>query len=743
MQNSYYAPRISRYLRQAEASFAAQRYRDCIRQAEQAERFEKRNPNTFCWRALSHMSLGSPAEAHQILAQAQALFPDNARVRVLAGKVLMDLGHYEAARAVLEAALTLDPSIWMAWANYSTVLYTLQDYQGAKDAIRRALEIEPADPGLLSNYANTLKETGAIAESLAVQRQAVAAAPTELPVRSNLLYTMMFDEATTPQDLLREAQACAALMLPPGSRARPLQAPADTGRIRLGMLSNDLYAHACAYFIIPFLANLDHTRVEVFVYALNGRKDNITQKIQGYAEHFIDISATPADRIPDLIREAQLDVLIDMGGYSRNSPLQYMAHRLAPRQLTWIGYPGSTGLDGIDYRLVDNVTDPDGHEAYHTEKLLRAPVVSAAYFPLVGRPLDAYAMAYRPRPTPALENGHITFGCSVNLAKISGRTLRMWNQVLARCPGSKLLLECAGLDRDPVREPLLARMAQAGIDSERVICIPRRGENQYLIYHSIDIVLDTSPVTGGTNACDALWMGVPVVTFAGQASHERIAASIVASVGLAGLGCTTEAQYVDTAVSLAADVAQLNALRLSVRQMFEASPLFDAATFCRWFEGEIADWAGSYRQPGQVERPAGDGVFFGGRWHRVEEIIVAVIATLQAGDTDGLANVLENISAKWSKHWLVAYALSEGAYRQGDAGTALELLIESATLRKYSLPLYRLLLARLDECGQDKTVLADFLQQAFGLDLAFLEAQPLPSMHEIAGIPAQPEAAAA
>lgn len=743
MNNTYYASRVSGYLSQAEASFNAQRYRDCIRQAEQAERFDRKIPNTYCWRALSHMYLGMPEEAHRILEQAQSLFPDNARVRVLAGKALMDLGHYEAARLALEAALALEPSIWMAWANYSTVLYTLQDYQGAKDAICRAIDIQPEDAGLLSNYANTLKDTGAVAEALAVQRRAVAAAPGEAAIRSNLLYAMMFVEETTPHDLLREARACAALMKTPGVSLQPLQAPKDKGRVRLGMISNDLYAHACAYFIIPFLANLDHTRIEVFVYALNARKDNVTQKIRHSAEHFIDISATPAARIPELIRAAKLDVLIDMGGYSRNSPLQYMAHRLAPRQVTWIGYPGSTGMPEIDYRLVDGVTDPHGHEAHHTEQLLRAPVVSAAYFPLVARPLDAYAMAYRPRPTPALENGHVTFGCSVNLAKVSARTLRMWSEVLARCAGSKLLLECAGLDQAPVREPLLARLAQAGIESDRVVCVPRRGENQYLIYHAIDIVLDTSPVTGGTNACDALWMGVPVVTYAGDASHERIAASIVASIGLPGLGCATEAQYVETAASLAADVAQLNALRLSIRQRFEASALFDAAAFCRWFESEVTGWAQGYRQPGQHDRPGGDGLFFGGRWHAMEDIVLTVVEALEAGNTDGLANVLENISAKWSKHWLVAYALSELAYRRGEAGAALELLIESTTLRKYSLPLYRLLLARLDECGQDKTVLADFLQQAFGIDIAFLAGQPLPTVREIAGIPTQAEAVAA
>lgn len=743
MQKIHLASRVTRHLTQAKASYAAQRFHDCIRHAEQAEKIDQNHPDTYYWRALSNMALGATMEARRIADEALEKFAGNAVLRILAGEILMDLGLYEQAKALLESAIGIDQSLWAAWSNYSAVLYSLQDYYAAKDAALRALALAPANAGVLSNYANTLKETGDVAEAVAVLRKAIALSPRSELVRFSLLFTMLFDENTKGSDILREAQSCAALLAPARAANYHPPRPKDSGRIRLGLLSNDLYAHVCAYFIIPFLANLDHSRFEVHVFSLNGRQDNVTQKIQYYSDRFVDVSGQPEGAIIETIRDAALDVLIDMGGYTRNTPLRYMAYRLAAIQLTWMGYPGSTGMRQIDYRLTDWSTDPAGNEAHHTEQLLRAPVVGAVYYPLVVRPLAAYSAAYRTRATPALANGYVTYGCCINIAKISTRAMRLWGMVLARSPGSKLLVECAGLDNDAVRVPLLGRMTQAGIDSERVICVPRRSENQYLMYHNIDVVLDTTPMTGGANACDALWMGVPIVTLSGQACHERLATSYLHAVGLDGLICQNEAEYVDVAAELAADVAHLNALRMSIRPMFEASPLFDAAGFCRWFETEVAGWVGSYRQPGQIQQDSADGVFFNGRWHPMEEIIIAVVAALRSGNDQGLENLLENISAKWSKHWLVAYALSEFAYRQGDKQAALDLLIESANLRKYSLPLYRLLLVRLDECGQDKTVLDEFLQQAFGLNLAYLEGQPVPSMFEIAGIPDQLEEATA
>jgi predicted O-linked N-acetylglucosamine transferase (SPINDLY family) len=739
MHDSYFAAKASRYLEKAEASYAARQFEDCIRYAERAEKYRAATPRTYHFRALCRMNLGEGLEALRLAEQAVEQFPDDSGSRILAGEVLMSLGRFAEAKAKLDPVIAQDLPIWHAWSNYSAILCGMQDYPGSRDAALRARALAPNEPRVLSAYASAMKETGQMDEAVRALREAVSLAPGSELLRSNLLFTMLFAEGTTGEDLRREAEACAAILMPPKRGAAPQ--PNDGGRIRLGLMSNDFNGHACAYFIVPFLANLDHTRVEVFVYSLNAHEDNVTRKIRCLAENFIELAGKSGKQVASIVRAAQLDVLIDLGGHTRNTPLAHMAHGLGVKQLTWIGFPGSTGLSTIDYRLTDGVLDPAGNEAFHTEKLLRAPVSSVAYYPLVARPLDAYAAAYRTRPTPALENGYITFGCCINLAKISQRTLRLWSNVLARCPDSRLLVECSGLDNDVVRLPLLERMAAAGIDPDRVICVPREGKNQYVLYHRIDIVLDTAPLTGGANASDALWMGTPLVSVAGRACHERVGASFLNAVGLQELICETDEQYIETAVSLASNVEQLNALRMSIRPMFENSALFDAAGFCRWFEGEMAGWVSAYRTPGSLERPEGDGLFFNAQWISMSEIVGSVVDAIANKNADALANVLENMSAKWSKHWLVAYALSELLYQQGDKTGALDLLIDSAVMRKYSLPMYRLLLARLDELGQDKSVLAGFLQESFGLDLAFVEAMPIPSIHDITGVPARAQQA--
>ncbi|WP_186426847.1 tetratricopeptide repeat protein [Cupriavidus metallidurans] len=740
MHDSYHAVKASNSLAKAEASFKAHQYDECIRNAERADKHGSDSPRAYFLRAVSCLRLGNRNEALRLSEQGLARFPEDIELRVVMGETLMTIGRYPQARAALEPVIAQNPPMWQAWATWSSVLYGLQDYPGARDAALRGRALAPKEVSTLTAYANAMKETGKVGEAVGALREAIAIAPDQLLLRFNLLFTMLFDENTTGLDLRHEAERCAQLMIPAKRGARALHPPADNGRIRLGLMSNDLMSHACAYFVIPFLANLDHTRVEVFVYSLNGHADNITEKVRYFAGHFVELAGKTVKEVVDIVRADQLDVLFDLGGYTRNTPLTYMAHGLAMKQLTWIGYPGTTGMPGMDYRLTEAMADPEGNEAFCTEELLHAPAI-ASYFPLVARPLDAYAAAYRVRPTPALENGHITFGCCINLAKISARTLRLWSGVLARCPGSRLLVECSGLDNDAVRVPLLERMAAAGIAAERVICVPREGKNQYVLYHRIDVLLDTAPLTAGANACDALWMGVPLVTIAGQAFHERISASFLNTIGLPGLICTTDDQYIETAVALASDVAQLDALRMSIRTRFEGSALSDAAGLCRWLEEEMAKWVSAYRTPGQIARPDGEGLFFGGRWISMEEIATSLVGIMATYDTDALANLLENVSAKWSKHWLVAYALSELLYQQGDKAGALDLLIDSAMLRKYSLPLYRLLLARLDELGQDKSALAAFLQESFGLDAAVVEAMPVPTIHEITGVPARAEQA--
>lgn len=726
------------------AGCQAGRFEPALRHAEKALADEaSASAEAYRWAAVALLGLERRAQAIEMVGRGLQRFPEAPNLLLMQGYFLSQDGRQLEARIVMEACLARAPELVPAWVSYSAILYAHTDFLAARNAAQRALELEPENIEGLLNYANALKELGDVAESVRVLMRISEIAPQTELHRSSLLFTMLFDTSVTALDLRREAQAYATLL----ARKRPARKRRGSlpvsGRIRLGLLSNDLYAHACAHFILPFLANLDRDRFEVTLFALNAHRDNVSGKFELFADRFVDLAGQSEAQIVDAIDATGLDILIDLGGYTGVTPVVYMNYGLAPIQMAWIGYPGTSGLPAIHYRISDGVSDPAGNEANYTEKLLRAPVIAATYAPLVNVPLNVYEPHYAVRQTPALEAGAVTFGCCINLAKISERTLRLWSAVLAQCPGSRLMVECNGLDKDEVRRLLLGRMEQAGIDPQRVICVPRARINQYVLYNSIDIVLDTAPMTGGANTCDALWMGVPVVTLAGRAFHERISAACVHAVGLGGLACESEDAYVATAVELAGDVPGLNALRLTLRSRFEQSALGDAASFCRWFEQQATALVAGYRDVPQVPARAGEGLFLGGAWYPLEQLVQLVMGHLDRAEHEALSNLLENISAKWNKHWLVAYALGEMAYARGERERALDLLIESAAQRKYSLPLYRLLSARLDECGRDKQVLDAFLRDSFGIDLAYLDRQGVPSRREIAGVAAEPQREAA
>lgn len=729
-------------LKRAEACFFAGQLADTLQCAEQARQQSPKLPEPYYWLAFANLELHHNELAHTLVQQGLAVAPDNPDLMAMCGRILLKLGRGEDARAQLQACVARHPASLAGWANYAIVLRTLGLYAEALQASLRALEIAPDNPAVLSNYANDLKDTGNAEQAIATLRKALRLDPGNRSIRSNLLFMMLFGENTSAPDLLAEASDYARLLgAAPIPDTRQRQAAPAGQKIRLGVLSNDLYRHACAYFLVPFLANLDRARFEIVALGLHPFRDSVTLKIEMYTDRFVQLANRSAADIVRAVRDENLDVLIDLGGYTGTSPLLYMAHGLAPVQMTWLGYPGSTGMPAIQHRISDWTGDPAGFEPHYTENLLRAPGVFAAYQPLVFNPLLAYQPQYQVRETPALANGYVTFGSCNNLGKLTDRTLRLWSAVLARVPHSRLLIEAAELDKDYVREPLLQRLAQAGIGATRVTCIPRLGQNQYLTFHDIDIALDTSPVTGGNTTCDALWMGVPVVSLAGDAFHTRVSAPFLHAVGLDALICDSEAAYVDAATRLAADIPQLNALRLSLRHVFEKSPIFDAAGFARWFEEQAVALVQQHRDVSHLQPRTQDGVFCKGEWHPMHELVLTIAVLIEEGRHIELNSLLDNMASKWSKHWLIAFALGEMEQRVGNHDRALELLMETINQRPYHLPLYRLLNARMAERGHDRTPLAGILQQQFGLDLPLLEAQGKPTIHEILGIQILEEAA--
>jgi len=312
--------------------------------------------------------------------------------------------------------------------------------------------------------------------------------------------------------------------------------------------------------------------------------------------------------------------------------------------------------------------------------------------------------------------------------------MRLWSAVLARCPNARLLVEAAGCDRDSVRDMLRTRMEQHGIDTSRVEMINRDGANQYLTYHRIDIALDTAPVTGGTTTCDAIWMGVPIVSFAGDTFHQRVSAPFLRAAGLEELICETEERYVEVACALASDVAQLEGIRQSIRPRAEQSEMFDAPRFATWFEDQVAEMVKGFKPEAQERAERKEGVFFGGTWYPAEDLVLSVAAHLHMREYVPLRNVLENLTSTWYRHWMVAYGLAEIKYADGQHDEAIELLVEAIGMRPYALPLYRKLGIWMDEQGLDKSALAQLLDDQFGLTLDILESSPPPTVFEVLGI---------
>jgi predicted O-linked N-acetylglucosamine transferase (SPINDLY family) len=254
-------------------------------------------------------------------------------------------------------------------------------------------------------------------------------------------------------------------------------------------------------------------------------------------------------------------------------------------QVTWLGYPGTTGLSAMDYRITDRHAEPPGlTEQYSIEKLWRLDAMFCVYRPCAAQPGRRHAPELAVRPTPALENGHITFGSINNIAKITPAVVAVWARILHAVPGARLLLEARGFDSGDMRSDFEARFAAHGITRERLVLLERKPEQQYVLYHKIDIALDPFPCNGGTTTCDALWMGVPVIALAGTAFAARMGVTMVDNLGRPEWAARDEDGYVRLACGLAADAAGLNAIRLGLRAEVEKSPLRDEAGFTRSLE---------------------------------------------------------------------------------------------------------------------------------------------------------------
>ncbi|MBY0509054.1 MAG: glycosyltransferase, partial [Rhodospirillaceae bacterium] len=361
----------------------------------------------------------------------------------------------------------------------------------------------------------------------------------------------------------------------------PAMRPADpdpTRRLRVGYVSPDFRRHSVSFFVEPLLAAHDAEAVEVFCYADVAHGDAVTARLKAAAHHWRDSHNLRGAALLNLIREDRIDILVDLAGHTKGNRLAVFARRAAPVQVTAWGYPATTGLPAMDYRLCDAVTDPASEaDAWAVETLVRLSPGLHCYAP----PADAPPVA----PLPALAAGHVTFGSFNKLAKISPWTVALWSAALKAVPGSRLLLKTKPLAEAETRARIEHMFAVQGIAAGRLDLrgwVP--GDHGHLdLYNQVDIALDTAPYNGTTTTCEALWMGVPVLTVAGRGHAARVGASLLTQANMADW-IVPEDEFAARAAAFAADPGGLDKLRKTLRAKAAASALCDAAAHARGLE---------------------------------------------------------------------------------------------------------------------------------------------------------------
>jgi protein O-GlcNAc transferase len=515
--------------------------------------------------------------------RAAELDPGNPAVHVNLGSVLFDLNQRES-EAVLERAIALDPGNVLAHVNLSAVHNRLGLLARSVQTVRRALEVSPDQVEAHANLAAVYREQGEVESSLEHYRRALDLRPDSPVIFSAFLLARQADPTAAPADLLADHRAWASRFAAPldpgpvGGFAPPDRDP--DRRLRIGYVSADFRNHSVASFIEPILEAHDSDSVEVHCYS-STTPDPVTVRIQSHVrpDSWHDVRTLTDEALARRIAEDRIDVLVDLSGHTDGNRLLCFARRPAPVQVTYCGYPGTTGLPAIGWRLSDAIADPESVTDQHTiEKLWRLPHGFLCFRPNSESPV--------PGPPPARARGFVTFGSFNNLSKIGGDVLDLWAEILRAAPDSRLLLKARALSDQEPRDRLALAFSRRGIPPGRVEFAEYTATSlgHIGVYGQVDIALDPFPYNGTTTTCEALWMGVPVVTLLGSSHAGRVGASLLTRIGRPDLVAATGAECIQTAKRLAGDLDALGALRSDLRVMMCSSPLMNAGLITRDIE---------------------------------------------------------------------------------------------------------------------------------------------------------------
>ncbi len=575
---------------------------------------EQRPQDPQVWKDLGNLQLfDEPERALASFEQALRLLPDEPEALELVAKAAQKLGQADRALELVLKALRLNEDFVAGHHRLATLYFEKGQFAKALPHIEKALELTPHDGRMLSrkglilnrlerhgeaiavfdqligrepgdyshwnNAANLYKDIGQLATADTYYQKAVALAKRKdvLPY-SNRLTSLHYDPERSREYIFDVCKEWQSRFGPKSVPPRPvMQDLAPDRRLRIGLVSDGLRQHPVGNMIVGVLEKLPSHQFQLFAYSTSQVCDHLTRRIQAVTQQWLGIKHMDDHALAQRVRDDRIDILIDLCGHNAGNRMGAMALQPAPLLVKWVGgLINTTGLDAIDYLLTDRIESPAGEDAYYTEKLIRLPDDYICYDP----------PPYTPdiRPLPALANGYVTYGCFNNPTKVNDVLLARWAELMRATPGSRLLLKGGAFGNSDLRAHVHAVMAAHGIGEERVQIEGPVGHKTLLeTYNRIDIALDPWPYSGGLTTCEALLMGVPVVTFPGPTFAGRHSATHLVNAGLPELVVHSWAHYQQRVIELASDLDSLKRIRSHLREVLMGSPVCDSQRFAKHF----------------------------------------------------------------------------------------------------------------------------------------------------------------
>jgi predicted O-linked N-acetylglucosamine transferase (SPINDLY family) len=551
---------------------------------------DKSNPGLVAAMSYVLTQQGRLDQAEFFARQFAAANPGNPEAQHNIGNILVTLGKYKEGLEFLDRGLATAPTIIQLHHAKAMGLIGLNHYASGAAAIREGLTHHPDNARLLGLYAHCLHSIGRVEEAVPVLQRAVAIEPHNISLAEHLCALVSYAPGLSEQEVF-EPHVRYGELLQQNSH-EPITWTAEMvrerrgggGPIRIGLISPDLRNHAVSFLSEALLEHAPVANIFVGCYSSAPYEDAVSQRLRKRAGLWRQVRGMSATAVAQAVHQDKIDVLIDLAGHTNGNRIDAMALKPAPVQMTYMGFPNSTGCKMVDYRVVDSITDPAGDESLAVEKLLRLDPCFLSYRPPDERPAVS--------PLPCGETGPVTFAAFSGVLKFNTPMLSMWARVLQAVPGSRLLLKHFAFKEAEVRDDVLARLAAAGADSSLISITPPEPSAREVLpwYHKVDIALDTFPYNGTTTFCESFLMGVPMVSLRGRTPPARVGRSLLSAVGLQDLGADTEDQFVAIAAALANDRERLKRIRASLRDTFLKCSICDGPGFAKRMTA-ACEWA--------------------------------------------------------------------------------------------------------------------------------------------------------